>query len=119
MQDHEVAPMQQSLLLLAAAVFFVTAGDQLTGLQPISGGLTGERRGLIRAAWVIVAVDWIVVGAIWLAVGLHIVPQAVALWTAPVPLAAAMMLVVTMGLRFPGVWMLGTAGLLGSLSGLV
>ncbi len=111
--------MQQSLSLFAAALLFITAGYHLTGLQQISDGLVGQRRGLIRAAWVIVAVDWLVIGGIWLAVGLHIVPQAVAVWTAPIPLAAAMMLVVTMGLRFPGVWVLGVAGLLGSILGLL
>ena len=58
--------MQLLLSVSAAALLFVTAGYHLTGLQRISDGLEGEWQGLIRAAWVVVAIDWLVIGVIWM-----------------------------------------------------
>lgn len=107
------------LSISGAALLFVTAGYHLTGLQEASAGLVGERRGLVRSAWILVAAYWFVIGAVWIAAALGVLPQTSTIWTASIPILGAIALTATVGPRFPGVSLLGLAGILGLISGLV
>lgn len=111
--------MSLVLSICGAALLFVTAGYHLTGLQEASTGFVGERRGLVRAAWILVAAYWSVIGVVWIAAALRFLPPATAIWTASIPLLGAIVLTATVGARFPGVSLLALAGFLGLISGLV
>lgn len=111
--------MQTFLVSIGAALLFVTAGYHLTGLRQVSDGLSGERRGLTRAAWIVVALDWIAVGAAWMAVAFGYFPGEVALWTAVLPLLGAMVLACVLHPGFPGVWLLFLAAVFGAGSVLI
>ncbi|KFC70605.1 hypothetical protein FF80_00877 [Devosia sp. LC5] len=111
--------MSLVLSISAAVLLFVTAGYHLTGLQEASAGLVGERRGLVRAAWILVGAYWFITGAIWIAAAFRFLPQATAIWTASIPMLGAIALTAMVGPRFPGVSLLGLAGTLGLISGLI
>jgi len=102
--------MAMTLAILGALALLFTAGYHLTGLREVSAGLEGERLGLTRGAWIGIAVDWILLAFAWLAAAFGWFPAIVLTVTSALPLAAALILIGTLGLKFPGVWLLAFAG---------
>jgi hypothetical protein len=97
------------LAITASALLLITAGYHLSGLRQVSAGLSGERLGLTRAAWIGIAIDWMLIAAAWVAAAFQLLPTLAFGLGAALSFTSAIVVAATLGLRFPGVWLLGAA----------
>ena len=105
------------LVSLGALLLVATAIIHGLGGQMVAGWVSGQRAGVLQALWYLPAIDWVAVAVAWAAIA----------WTgsirlgwligllAAIPAAAAVLIVVTIGPDFFGVWMLAGAVLLALL----
>lgn len=103
---------------VAVGLMFLTGGYHLTGLRDLASDNSDEIALLVRAAWIVVAVDWFAVGVLMLAAILGVIPGYGLLVAGSIPLAAAVVLGFVVGPRFPGVWMLAIAGFCSWIAGI-
>jgi hypothetical protein len=95
---------------LAAALMVVTGAYHLTGLRDLGPRVSDETSQLVRAAWTILAIDWFLIAAVMVATSLGAIPEFALVVAGVFPLAAALVLGIVVGFRFPGVWLLALAG---------
>ncbi len=107
--------LARTLLLVGALLLLATAAFHSSGSDMVAGHLPGMRGRIVEMLWFVPPIDWLVVALCWAFVAVRADRRLRPIvWiTALIPLAVAVMLAATIGIGFPGLWMLVAAIVLG------
>jgi len=107
--------LARTLLLLGSLLLLATAAFHSSGSAMVAGQIEGMRGRIVEMLWFVPPIDWVVVALCWafVAVRGQRSLQPIVWITALIPFSVALMLLATVGIGFPGFWMLIAAVVLG------